>query len=329
MIYLTEEFVPSHLFYQEETAATFRLLEGARRLRRSGELEAAERRARDAETLSRETKAHVELAAALVHLADIYREMGRLGPARRCADEACVVLKRQAGRTQRYNEAVARYGLGLIHHLLGGDTSALNCYQEARALFEVAREHWAARDRTGQMVERCRRVEEWLGNLSECLTETEERGGLYTTLILPAWLLGDGGTPFSVAELEVTGAPLLVSRLRIGDRSFRVQGLLDGDVVALSKGRYRVLRVPPGQHGQVGAGEEDLVLLRRPDGELRVPCHYVRQDASGIEFGRFERDPVDPARIRFVRAEPHIIGGRDVAAPLPFLYFVALLKPEG
>jgi hypothetical protein len=324
MIYLTAELAPSGLFYIDTPFGPVQqLLESARECCGNGDLKRAERCARDAWECSREARAHVERAAALIHLSDVYREAGKLGPALRHARDAYAILQRQPGLAQRHNEAVAAYSLGLIHHLLGNDADALNWYQTAQRLFELAGEYWAtcnerARRRT------CTCLLWWIRSLSGCLVRARERDGFCSTVIFPARLMGGEDGVFSLVELRVAGR-VLGQQLTIGERAFRVCTSDGEGVVIEDEERYRVFQVPEPVCPHVGAQQGDHVLVQHTTQEEPDLPYCVVEGEAGAEFGRFRRDEAGEVVFESL-VSGRIIGGLG-GDGLPFYRPVALLRP--
>jgi len=331
MIHLTAHFAPSALFYHEDTPDFIRwLLEEAERCQEQGDLKEAERLAQEARESSREARAHVEHAAALTRLSEIYRQLGKLGPALRCARQTYDILQRQPGLVQRHNEAVAAYNLGLIHHLLGNEVDALNWYQTARRLFELAREFWAAHKDT-QRVRACAQLERWIASLSGCLTHDRQRDGFHSSVIIPARLIGSGESFFSLAKLRVSGY-LLGQQLVIGERSFQVHTLSSSgrptlkERLMISEEEYAVFELPEPACSQVGAQAGDYVLAQRTERDDLSALCYVLEGKTGADFGQFARDPAT-GQVSF----KSIVTGRVIGAmdSGDFVKYVplALLRP--
>lgn len=328
MIYLTDELLPSNLFHCDDLREPVRrLLERARQYQERGDLVEAERCAQAARTSSQETRGQieppgtrVEQAAALLHLTDIYRQMGRPGPALRFAHEAYDILRRQPGLAQRDSEALAAYSLGLIHHLLGNDVQALNWYQTASRLTALAQEYWSAQ-RESERLRLCIRLRQWLANLEDTLTDTAEAGGLHS-IIIPTQVIGGSGS-FFIAQV---GGYILGQRLSIGNQLFQVEPYADDYVALLEGEEYQVFEVPAAACAQLGAQKGDYVLGRRMREVEPGAPYYVVDAASGPLFGRFEADPTDPAGFRLVSLDARVIGGLG-DAELPCYCPVALLKP--
>lgn len=326
MIHLTAKLVPSTLFWHNAPLdSVHRLLEKADRLREAGDLREAERHAEDARKSSQQARAHIEHAAALVCLSDIYRDMGKLGPALRCGREAYDILRQQPGLPQRHNEAVAAYNMGLIHHLLGNHVDALNWYQTARRMFELAREYWAARGNVTR-VRTCTHLERWIRNLSNCLTRTVEHSGFHSTLIIPARLMGGGNDLFSVAELKISGY-FLGQHIVIGNRAFQVH-TLTGEEVAIRRGEeYRVFEVPESACPPIEAEKGDYVLVQRAQREDPTMRYCVVEGASWLDFGRFQRDATGTVSFESLLTG-RIIGGLG-DGDFSIYHPIALLKPTG
>ena len=201
---------------------------------------------------------------------------------------------------------------------------ALKWYQEGLQALQIAREYWSTHKELGWN-HKCSLLERWISSLCDCLSS--EEGGLYSTLIIPTWVLGDGSSRFCVVEIEIKGPPLLARRMMVDERSFQIHGLPEGEAVTLAAGKYRILRIPDDHCAQVGAEKGDWMLARCPE-NIQVPYYYAREEPDDLEFGYFERD-LGSSTFRFVEADPHIIGGRvpDMGAA-SLLYPIALLKPD-
>jgi len=127
MITLPLKLTPSESLCCEELPPSIdELLRGSRSLRRAGRLLEAERHALDAMQASQKPGTNVSQAMALIHLADVHRDMGKLGPALADCQKAYRIFQRQPSHYQRHNEAVAVYALGLVHQLLGSEMDAIN-----------------------------------------------------------------------------------------------------------------------------------------------------------------------------------------------------------
>ncbi len=327
MINLPSTLTPSALLRREELPPFVdELLRGSRSLRREGRLPEAERCALDVIEASQEPGTNVSQAVALIHLADVHREMGKLRPALVDCQKAYPIFQRQPSRDQRHNEAVAAYALGLAHQLLGSEMDALRWYQEAAQLFERAREDWAAVNALAQ-VETCTRIRRWMETLSEYLTAARTRStdaNLGTGVWVPVVPSDGDGGEFAIVELRIDQYRL-EREATVNGESFRVHPLRGTRRISLVPGvEYYALQVPDEARGPLGAGEGDYALVvRKKDADREGPG--VLETLSGPEFGHFERD--DEGNINFIRPDAQVIGGKDIGEDFQVGYINALLKP--
>jgi tetratricopeptide (TPR) repeat protein len=326
MINLPPKLTPSELLSCEELPPFVdELLRGSRSRRREGRLTEAERYALDVIEASQEPDAIVSQAAALIHLADVHREMGRLGPALADCERAHPIFQRQSPHCQRHNEAVAAYALGLVHQLLGSEMDALKWYREAGQLFERAREHWATVNAQAR-VETCIRIRRWMETLSEYLTVARTRIGV--NLSNRVWvpiILSEGGEPgFAMAELEIDEYTV-GDQLTVDGESFRMQPLKGGRRISLAPDVECYARgIPDEARASLGASEGDYALIRR-EGGPNQEGPGVLETLGGPKFGNFERD--DKGNINFIGSGARVIGGGDIGEDLQVGYIAALLRP--
>ncbi|MFO3796900.1 MAG: tetratricopeptide repeat protein, partial [Anaerolineales bacterium] len=170
MIRLPLQLTPSALLWYEDLPEFVQdLLQGSRLLRKEGQLQGAERCAQDAIEAAREAGIHAGHGAALIHRADVYREMGRPGPALTDYQNAHRIFQRQPSWYHRHNEAIAAYAMGLAHQLIGNERDALRWYQEANALLGKVKEHWAALKALGWL-DSCVRVQRLIEIMNNYIT---------------------------------------------------------------------------------------------------------------------------------------------------------------
>jgi tetratricopeptide (TPR) repeat protein len=326
MINLPPNLTPSELLCCEELPPHIdKLLHVARSLRVEGRWLEAERCARDAVEISQEIGTHVNRGAALIHLSDVYREMGRLGPALADCQKAYRIFRLQPSHYQRQNEAVAAYALGLIHQLLGSEMDALKWYQASWDLFERVREDWATVDARDQ-VKTCTRVQGWVETLSEYLTavRTRTEANLVTSMWVPIILSEGEEREFAVAELKIDRY-VVAGELEVEGKALRVHLLKGTQPLSLATGvDYYALGIPNEARELLGASEGDYALVVQEKNVDREGPGVVKT-LGGLEFGRFERDEED--NIKFVGTDATVIGGRDMGDDLQFGYITALLKP--
>jgi len=289
MINLPPKLTPSELLCCEELATFIdELLQSSRSLRREGRLPEAERCALDVIEASQEPGTNVSQAVALIHLADVHREMGKLGPALADCQKARPMFQRQSSHCQRHNEAVTVYALGLAHQLLGSEMDALRWYREADQLFEgVSR------------------------------TDANLAARIWVPIVL-----SEGEEPgFAVAELEIDRYTV-GRQLTVNGDSFRTQPLKGNRRVSLAPGiECYALRIPDEARGLLGANEGDYALVVR-EKKVRQEGPGVLETLGGPEFGNFERD--DAGKINFIRPDATVIGGDDIGEDLQVGYISPL-----
>ena len=326
MINLPPKLTPSELLCCEELPTFIdELLQSSRSLRREGSLPEAERCALDVIEASQGPGTNISQAVALIHLADVHREMGKLGPALADCQKARPMFQRQSSHYQRHNEAVTVYALGLAHQLLGSEMDALRWYREADQLFEGVKEDWAAVNALA-WVEACTRVRRWMKTLSEYLTAVRTRTdvNLATRIWVPIVLSEDEEPGFAMAELEIDRYTV-GRQLTVNGDSFRTQPLKGTRRVSLAPGiECYALRIPDEARGLLGASEGDYALIVR-EKQVRQEGPGVLETLGGPEFGNFERD--DEGKINFIRPDAEVIGGDDIGDDLQVGYIAALLKP--
>jgi tetratricopeptide (TPR) repeat protein len=327
MIVLLPQLTPSELLrYTDPAPFINELLQRSRSQRREGFLVEAERFALEALDDSREAADHVSQGAALICLADVHREMGKLGPALSDCQRAHRIFQRQASRYQRHNEAIAAYALGLVHHMIGNDVDALKWYRAARKQFEKARREWAAINALNR-VEACDYVLCWLEMLIRHLISAQAgmQVNLPARFQVPAIRSVDDEARFAIVEMEI-------DRYRFGHRatinsdSFRLQPIKEDQLISLRpEVKCYALTIPVEAYESLGASDGDYALIAwGRDADREGPG--VLEALSGPEFGSFERD--DEGNIKFVSfKEAIVIGSEDITGDFEVGYIIALLKP--
>lgn len=328
MVILLPQLTPSELLrYTDPAPFINELLQRSRSRRREGFLAEAERFALEALDDSREAADHVSQGAALICLADVHREMGRLGPALSDCQKAHRIFQRQPSRYQRHNEAIAAYAFGLVHHLLGNDVDALKWYRAARKQFEKAQREWAAVNALNR-VEACDYVLCWLKMLIRHLIAAQ--AGLEvnpsTRFRVPAVRSSDDEARFAIVEMEIDRYRFDRHATINGDL-FRLQPIKEDQPVSLRPGtRCYALKIPVEAYEYLAASEGDYALIAwGKDADREGPA--VLEALSGPEFGSFERD--DEGNIRFVSfKEAVVIGSEDITDDFGVGYIIASLKRE-
>lgn len=324
MIYLTRDTVPSSLLYLgEEVDLCQRLLQRAREYREIGEWDRALKAAREVQTSSCSKDATVLRAAALLHISDIYREWGRLGPALRSAREGYDIFSYQAKLAQQHNAAVGAYSLGMIHHMLGNFSDAINWYRSACEKFEQAEKFWSE----GRMLsykDTCTRIQAWIRSLSNCLADEAQD----PCFILPARTMGESELSSAPVQMAIREY-VLEGEVVIENRAFQARGMQGGPVRLPVYTSCRVYEVPDVAQPFVGAQEGDYVLVERTDSRQvqanpRLKWGVVEEDA-GAEFVHFRRNAAGNINLESM-SSGRIIGG-TTNDDLPLYSLIALLRP--
>jgi len=319
MINLPPQLTPSELLCCEKLPPSIdELLRGSRSLRGEGRLPEAERCALDAMQVSQEPGANVSQAVALIHLADVHRDMGKLGPALADCQKAYRIFQRQPSHYQRHNEAVAAYALGLVHQLLGNWTNALKWYHESSELFQRVKEDWAAVNALAWL-DSCTRVQRLMEMLSEYLTAalTYREMDLSTHIWVPIILLEKDGLLVEQLAIEESGHELTPDLV-----SFRVHTLEEGWRISPSpRVEYDAQEIPDDVRWALDANEEDHALVQwEESANLDEMEELVESDV-----GKFVRD--DAGRIFVIRPGPRVIGGEDHSDESRIGHIPALLRP--
>lgn len=329
MISIPPESAPSLLLQLGKMKPAVRtLLESCRAARAGGDWSQAESSAETASNLCLQQNDRFGYAVALLHLSDVYREVGRLGPALKHCERAYQIFHRQPARGQRLNEAAAAYGMGLLHLLLGSEVDALDWFQRAQELFETVQHHRAvAGDAAG--FKRYGRVSNWIKNLSDGVAAFRARTvGLGARPYLPpAWLpvlpLQRDEADYPVVELEITDY-VAARELLIEGQPFCPYSVTGGRKASLklrAGAEHFTLKVPEDNWAGLPTGVGDYVLVCREDKKKPGPGVAWAADNEEWALGEFKRDPAT-GEIRFVPLKPRVIG--DDA---PHGSIIAILKP--
>ncbi len=322
---MPRDLAPSELAWCEDIPKGISgLLEKSRDLRRAGEWTEAEQCALYARSSCEKLRNPAGCGVCLLHLADIYREEGRLGLAQSHYTESQTILKRQAPRAQRHNEAIATYGLGLTYQAQGETVDALSCYQSASTLFEEARKRWAMRnDRARERA--CRRAQQWIDVLTERIIG--DQFGLPPTPlpVFHIWRRDGNSSPF-MKNTNLLGH-ITVDQVLIEKQIYRIHPISDSaddlPVVGSEKANCFALPVPKEEWLVPGAQIGDYVLIRQEWTIDEERPGVVWEPDSGWIAVDFEREP--DGTVRFHHRDMHIIG--DLGGKVKG-YAIALLKPE-
>ncbi|MGD8997406.1 MAG: tetratricopeptide repeat protein [Anaerolineae bacterium] len=322
MIRLPAQLTPSELLCCEDLSTFIgRLLEGSCALRVQGRQGEAERCVLDAVEASQEVGTPLNRAVALVHLGDIHREMGRLGPALTDYRRAERIFRCQSARRQRHNEAVAAYALGLVHHLLGSEMDALKQYERSLKLLGMAKAHWTTVNAL-KRVDACSRLERCMGILSDCLThsltcsETDRPLDVW----VPVVLAERTGSCVEQVELHERDSELVGKINR-----FQVRPLEEGWSIRLAPGsQYGAQEIPEGIRQTLHAGRGDHALIQWEEPPEQQERERM-EELSQSDLGDFLRDA--DGSIYVIRRDPRIIGGTQAGDRARVGRIAALLEP--
>ena len=143
---MNPEDAPLLLLYDEGVQPLVeQLLDNARTLRAAKKWAQAECALQDALKLC--SPDCIDLAIVELYLADFFSDVGEVGEGIKLCRKAYDMLGRQPTFSQRHNEAVALYMLGLLHQqqLLCEPVEALSYYRQALEQFKAAQEYWDKR----------------------------------------------------------------------------------------------------------------------------------------------------------------------------------------
>jgi hypothetical protein len=329
LIIVPLELLPSMLVWNADVPTTTRsLLKRSRASREQADLVGAFELTQRAKDLVKASKDPISEAVTAVHLADLYRELARPGPALELARQAEQMIQYQAQRRHRHNHGVISYLLALLHHELCSYSTALSYYQRARRQLEDARRYWIGVEDSGQ-ARRCEEVIHWVGGLCANLTSPPPLGT--EEIYLP--VKGRNGE-YTVARGRIMRYTL-AEELTVDQASFRSCSV-SGAAMRLgvsAHGEYFALPVLTDEWAGSETEAGDYLLIRRehqPNEEGPAVLHDA--DApEGWRYGRFVRDRT--GHISF-RPQPKIIGGTPQPSPAVSLstdeamgYVVAIFKP--
>jgi len=321
------ELLPSTLVQLAELAPPAgTLLEESRERRQRQDFEGAIELVKRARDLVEAHRDPLSEAVACLHMGDLYRESGLLGPALDLARQAERASQFHQERRHRHNRAITAYLLGLLHHELCSYSEALREYRNAREHLDDARKRWVDVGRP-DWVHRCEMLSAWLTSLCGCLTDLPPLG---TEEVLFPIQCGDAA--YAVARGKVLRYTLATEITVDGQRfqsRMRGGGPVPLDIAA--QGEYFALVVPSDEWAGPDTEEGDYVLVQRErQPHMEGPgVLFQAGEGEGWVYGRFLRDAV--GRVSF-RPKPWIIGGAPalnatVSVDKPMGYVVAVLKP--
>lgn len=326
MIGVEPELAPSSLLNHEQVSqAVQTLLSASRACRQKREWRRCESLALDACRICEETSDHVGLALARVHLADFYGDVGEVGLAIQECEKAHRVLRRQAARAQRLNEAVAAYALGILYELqLSGAVGALRWYNEALEQLEAAQEYWATLNAISQ-VRDCQRLRQEIRRRSDRITAEGHTSPHAQRAAFDIWRLESADDPFTDHD-GVQGYVIGEDRVLIDGVVYRPEPAISTDETNYCFG----LPVSESKWAVPGARAGDYVFVRQQWQVEEEEIGVVWEPGSGWVAVGFKRG--HDGQISFYPLRPKVIDGAETMAGDPVGkvkgYIIGLMKPE-
>jgi len=299
--------IPASALYtgRDSDAPAVRLVVRGLDALKAGRLDEAERLAWEALETALKGGDPLGEGMAALFLSNLCWGTGRTQPALDLARRAREVFRRQPGPDQRHNQAVAALNLGLVRHLMGDHTGALNEYHAARQLLDDASQHWITQKEMEQ-ANLCERLKQWIDHLTGRLIESapHERR---LTLFLPVGFAD--GVPAALWGEHARDASLLV-----GGKTLRVAPLRDWLVLTPD---CCVFPLPDDsqvhQLIQQQVGEDGDYILAQPGEPLPDDPFYISVNPQGITKFIRQQDGIVIATVQLVR----IIGGPGPARYRP------------
>jgi tetratricopeptide (TPR) repeat protein len=315
MILIPPEFLPAYLLtYEQVSNRSKKLLDQSRRALNERKWAEAERHAGAVRDATRRLgERTVDYAIALIHLADLYRTVGRLGPALEYGEDAQQTLKNMPGSSHYHNRAVSDYALGLTHHALGNGDQALHWYEHAKDLFDRAVPYWGRQgDQDAQ--DQNEDVKTWIDALIDSIVNQEERltdNPFFNLTWFPVFPREvEGKKTYKMARFLVSNRQMDSKVVCINDQPYEVKStdgsrryspMLDFDEP------YVVIEIDREDQGEIEGSEPgDMALLRMESMDYRP---------GGENFtGKFTRDEDD--NVQLLGARKRVIGN-----------MIAILRP--
>jgi hypothetical protein len=300
------------------------LLEASRKFRSLGNFPKAEQCAMDVRKATRYASERIGYGSAALHLADIYREKGKLGPAHTQYEQAQQIFNHQSDRVQRQNEAAATLGLGLTYQALGDPLEALNWYQVSLDLLDRACKYWAELNEEKRL-QFCEQVCQWIRD-EQIGAILEERLGSFPPMPIDVtWRVGGAKNPFGKVSLR---ARITTDYVVINENVYQIHPLLkqqDISTIGSVDSESFILRVSKDGWGVPEAKTDDLLLVHQKQVIQEEKVGVVWESDDGWIAGDFKRG--SGGKIQFIphSRQPKIIGGQLDNREKG--YVVAVLKP--
>lgn len=315
MILIPPEFLPAYLLtYEQVSDRSRKLLDQSRWALNERKWAEAERYATAVRDATRRlADRSVDHAIALIHLADLYRTVGRLGPALEYGEDAQQAMKNMPGSTHYHNRGVSDYALGLTHHVLGNGDQALQWYGHAKDLFDRAIPYWGRQGDEDSQAQN-EDVKKWINALIESIVNQEE-GLMNNPFFNLTWFPvfpkdTEGKKTYKLARFLVSNRQMDSKIVCINDEHYEVKST-DGSrgyspVLDFEK-PYAVVEIAKEDQVEIAGSEPgDMALLRMESTDYRP---------EGEDFtGKFTRDKDD--NVKLLGSRKHVIGN-----------MIAILRP--
>lgn len=318
---------PSSLLWVEKLnrrAAALR--EECERLLRIDRSRSIESICQDAQSLHTDGD-HQGCGVTLVHLSDICRAQGRLGPALRFSERAEQTFTGWPENRPKHNHAVTLYSLGLINQLLGSDKEAWDYYSEALDEFEEALEHWdsviAAQPNASNGREECELILPWLEMLMEYVSRARALGGtsaIHAPIMIGCWPPGAQNPEVDKLLIDVTIKGLLVEmdvHLDNAVHKLELPAGAAGPITIQPGTAYHLLDAPPDLGNAFNDFQDARYVLVQAGMEANTLGVAKEVDDDEILYGEFTLDNNNEFRFTVAYPDanlpaPRIIGEDDL-----------------
>ena len=288
MLTLPDNLTPSLLIPRDKLSLeASRLFNECNRIRLERLCGQTEQVERDLEDLRRTNSDQIGYATALLRLADVCREMGKLGPAQRHCRSARDVFSQSGIAAQRFSESMATYALGLVHQFLGDEKEACDHFQQARELLRQVRGHFRIIGDVTRADE-CDRISSWIGKLVEYVTDVRLRGettAFPCAVLVCSWPSTADQAEYLPVELKIEKYVAAHGAHIAGD-SFGLHAINDSVALEPSK-EYRVVKAPEQGMPDAGLEKGDYALIQGGTEDAEGIGVTLAEDE--VLFGRFER----------------------------------------
>jgi hypothetical protein len=258
---------------------------------------------------------HRGCGVTLVHLSDICRTQGRLGPALRFSERAEQTFAGWPENRPKHNHAVALYSLGLINQLLGSDKEAWDYYSEALDEFDDALQYWddvlAAQPNASNGKAECELLLPWLKMLMEYVSRARALGGasaVHAPIMIGCWPPDAQNPEVDQLLIDVTIEGLLVEmdvHLDNDVHKMELPAGAGGPITIQPGSEYRVLEAPPDLGNVFNDFQDARYVLVQAGMEANTMGVARETNDDEILWGEFTRDR---GEVQFTVAypDPHL-----------------------